>query len=147
MTEHREVRYATPSLIRQGTGQWLVRAQPGGQLVGRIDLEVSGWTATTATGAYAGLWPTKQAAAEVLVKQAGYEVGEVTARLFEVANSERVYTDAAIQGLVGQTLRLTGMVGDEGVVSTGVVSRAWSEDGWVHAEIEAPQAGYEVGEL
>lgn len=69
--------YATPALIRQATGRWDVRAHPGREIVGRIDLHVSGWTATTATGAYAGLWPTKQAAAEVLVKQAGYELDEV----------------------------------------------------------------------
>jgi prophage tail gpP-like protein len=34
----------------------------------------AGWTAATRTNRYAGLWPTKQAAAEVLVKQAGYEL-------------------------------------------------------------------------
>lgn len=75
MTGQREVtKYASPSLTRSATGQWDVRAQPWDQFVGRIDEHDSGWTAHTSSYHYAGLWPTKQAAAEVLVKQAGYEL-------------------------------------------------------------------------
>lgn len=73
-TDRQVTRYATPALIREATGQWTVHAQPGGEFVGRIDLHVSGWTAQTSGYKYAGLWPTKQAAAEVLVKLAGYEL-------------------------------------------------------------------------
>lgn len=81
MAEHREVRYATPSLRKYGENTWEVTAQPWGALVGLVrwhgGLITAGWTAATLTNRYAGLWPTKQAAAEVLVKQAGYELGEV----------------------------------------------------------------------
>lgn len=75
MTGQREVtKYAAPSLTRSPTGQWIVQAQPWDQFVGRVDEHASGWTAHTSTHRYAGLWPTKQAAAEVLVKQAGFEL-------------------------------------------------------------------------
>jgi hypothetical protein len=74
MTGQREVtRYATPSLTFNGTS-WLVVAQPWGVDVGLVVGHHSTWYAKTGTGHPAGLWPTKQAAAEVLVKQAGYEV-------------------------------------------------------------------------
>jgi len=67
------VRYATPSLTFS-MPDWFVLAQPWNQLVGRLEAHASGWTAIDTNGRYAGLWPTKQAAAEVLVKQAGYEL-------------------------------------------------------------------------
>jgi len=77
VTGQRETtRYALPSLTYSAVG-WVVYARPQGQLVGLIEQHESGWTATTVTNQYAGLWPTKQAAAEVLVKQAGYELGEL----------------------------------------------------------------------
>jgi len=50
---------------------------PYGVPVGFIEENAAGWTATERGYRYAGLWPTKQAAAEVLVKQAGYELGEL----------------------------------------------------------------------
>ena len=77
MTGQRETtRYASPSLkhSHMSGDQWRVMAQPWGEPVGSIRSHMAGWTATTQRGAYAGLWPTKQAAAEVLVKQAGYEL-------------------------------------------------------------------------
>jgi len=76
VAEHREVRYATPSLRRTRL-DWVVTAQPWGETVGSIYEVTAGWPAYKPDGRYAGLWPTKQAAAEVLVKQAGYEVGEL----------------------------------------------------------------------
>jgi hypothetical protein len=54
--------------------RWWVVASSSGPIVGFITEYPAGWTAATHKGAYAGLWPTKQAAAEELVKQAGYEV-------------------------------------------------------------------------
>lgn len=74
MTGQREVtRYTTPSLRKWQDG-WAVAAHPWASYVGMVTEHASGWTAVTHKGAYAGLWPTKQAAAEVLVKQAGYEL-------------------------------------------------------------------------
>ena len=72
-------RYATASLkhSHMNGDRWYVVAQPWGNTVGFIRSHIAGWTATTVTNRYAGLWPTKQAAAEVLVKQAGYELGEL----------------------------------------------------------------------
>lgn len=69
-------RYATPSLrsSRHYPQVWYVSAHPWGGNVGSARKFPSGWTATTERGQYAGLWPTLQAAAEVLVKQAGYEL-------------------------------------------------------------------------
>ena len=76
MTGQRETtRYATPSLKRTRL-DWVVTAAPWGEAVGSTYECPAGWPAYTATGRYAGLWPTKQAAAEVLVKQAGYELAE-----------------------------------------------------------------------
>jgi hypothetical protein len=86
VTGQRETtRYATPVLRRwrdsacvlsDGASaiaeRWIVHAE--GHMIGVITQVASGWTAMTQRGAYAGLWPTKQAAAEVLVKQAGYEL-------------------------------------------------------------------------
>ena len=75
MTGQREtIRYATPALRHGSENHWFVAAQPWQDFVGTTSEHESGWTATTNTGRYAGLWPTKQAAAEVLVKQAGYEL-------------------------------------------------------------------------
>ena len=72
MTGQRETtRYAVPSL-RKWRDSWVVYAE--GHYVGVVKEHPSGWTAMTHKGAYAGLYPTKQAAAEVLVKQAGYEL-------------------------------------------------------------------------
>lgn len=77
MTGQRETtRYATPSLRRYGEG-WTVSAHPWDEYVGFVKEFPSGWFALTSTSDRAhgaGLWPTKQAAAEVLVKQAGYEL-------------------------------------------------------------------------
>src|SRR5690349_4395945 len=77
VAEHREVRYATPSLTRAQNANWFVAARPWQDFVGTLSEHPSGWLATTATGRMLGLFPHKQAAAEVLVKQAGYEVGEL----------------------------------------------------------------------
>lgn len=84
VTGQRETtRYATPSLKRALSPAdmsiigWKVFAHPYGEAVGLIMQHASGWTAADANLRYVGLWPTKQAAAEVLVKQAGYEVGEI----------------------------------------------------------------------
>ena len=81
MTGQRETtRYAVPSLSHSQTGpasRWYVKAMPYGVPVGFIEENAAGWTATERGYRYAGLWPTKQAAAEVLVKQAGYELGEL----------------------------------------------------------------------
>lgn len=63
--------YATPALaVRNGT--WHVTAQPWGAYVGQIIQHDAGWTGHTPRGAYVGLFPDKQAAAEALVKHAGY---------------------------------------------------------------------------
>lgn len=63
--------YARPSLaVRDGV--WLVIAQPYGVHVGQVKQHDAGWTAHTPRGRYAGLYPDKQAAAEALVKLAGY---------------------------------------------------------------------------
>lgn len=86
MTGQRETtRYATPTFRRWRDSacvlkddassiaeRWIVNAE--GRMVGVITQVASGWTAMTQRGAYAGLWPTKQAAGEQLVKQAGYEL-------------------------------------------------------------------------
>lgn len=69
MTGQREV---TTPVLRKWRGSWVVYAN--GHMVGVTTEYPSGWTILTHKGAYAGLWPTKQAAAEVLVKQAGYEL-------------------------------------------------------------------------
>lgn len=76
MTGQRETtRYAQPSMVTGCVATtWVVTAYPWKQCVGTVSRYPSGWTATTATGRLLGLWPTKQAAAEVLVKQAGYEL-------------------------------------------------------------------------
>jgi hypothetical protein len=78
VTGQRETtRYATVSLRIWGSGdrtQWIVTAAPYGQVVGFLERYPQGWTAMARNQHYAGLWPTKQAAAEVLVKQAGYEL-------------------------------------------------------------------------
>lgn len=75
MTGQREIaRYATASLKFHENGCWWVHAQPYNEPVGVVQRHDAGWTATTRQLRYAGLWPTKQAAAEVLVKQAGYEL-------------------------------------------------------------------------
>ena len=74
MTGQRETtRYATPSL-RRVRNDWRVTAHPWGEVVGITYEREAGWPAYKPNGRYAGLWPTKQAAAEVLVKQAGYEL-------------------------------------------------------------------------
>ena len=65
----------TPLGFAEGTTQCLYSTE--GHYVGVVKEHPSGWTAMTHKGAYAGLYPTKQAAAEVLVKQAGYELGEL----------------------------------------------------------------------
>lgn len=70
-------RYASPSLRKWEGRRWGVYAHPYRRLVGYVDEASAGWTASKPSGLYAGLWPTKQAAAEVLVKQAGYELGEL----------------------------------------------------------------------
>jgi hypothetical protein len=71
-----QTRHATPALTRSYhlPGRWYVKAMPYGVPVGFIEENIVGWTATKRGVHYAGLWPTKQAAAEVLVKQAGYEL-------------------------------------------------------------------------
>lgn len=66
-------RYATVSMRRYHR-DWVVVAQPWGERVGTTYEVPAGWPAYKPDGRYAGLWPTKQAAAEVLVKQAGYEL-------------------------------------------------------------------------
>ena len=73
-------RYASPSLrmasscVDFGWVGWKVTAHPYGEFVGFVQQHGTAWTAHTFANHYAGLWPTKQAAAEVLVKQAGYEL-------------------------------------------------------------------------
>jgi len=72
-------RYASPVLhFYGGDGRasgYVVTAEPGGQEVGVVQQYDAGWTGLTLPDLHhAGLWPTKQAAAEVLVKQAGYEL-------------------------------------------------------------------------
>ena len=76
MTGQRETtRYATPSLRRTYKDtEWRVTAEPWHERVGFIRRHDAGWTAHTSSYHPLGLWPTKQAAAEVLVKQAGYEL-------------------------------------------------------------------------
>lgn len=73
MTGQRETtRYATPALTRCND-YWTVWA--GSHAVGWIrSAGPVGYESMAPGGRYAGLWPTKQAAAEVLVKQAGYEL-------------------------------------------------------------------------
>jgi hypothetical protein len=75
VTGQRETtRYAVPSVSRR-TANWGVEAHPWGEFVGVVEeAGTVGWTAATPTARPLGLWPTKQAAAEVLVKQAGYEL-------------------------------------------------------------------------
>lgn len=73
-TDRQVARYATPALVNRN-GRWFVIAQPGREQVGSVLPNFpTGWTAWTQSARYAGLWPTKQAAAEVLVRQAGYEL-------------------------------------------------------------------------
>jgi hypothetical protein len=67
-------RNATPALRRWEGDWWGVYAHPYGQVVGYVDDNLAGWVAHKPTGQLVGLYPTKQAAAEVLVKQAGYEL-------------------------------------------------------------------------
>lgn len=73
MTGQRETtRYAVPVLTRDDR-RWTVWADA--LLVGWIyPSGAVGFTAVTNDQRYAGLWPTKQAAGEQLVKQAGYEL-------------------------------------------------------------------------
>lgn len=69
--------YAAPALIKH-RGIWYAEAtwQSAGQqyseYVGQVEQHDAGWTAHTPRGAYVGLFPDKQAAAEALVKKAGY---------------------------------------------------------------------------
>lgn len=65
--------YARPQLAVRD-GKWHVWADPWGEYVGTIEQHRSGWTAHISRGRYGGLWPDKRAAAEALVKQAGYEL-------------------------------------------------------------------------
>lgn len=65
--------YATASLTEQD-GTWYVAAQPYNEYVGTVEQHDAGWTAHTPRGRYAGLWPDKLAAAQELVKLAGYEL-------------------------------------------------------------------------
>jgi hypothetical protein len=79
VTGQRETtRYASVSMGFEG-GRWQVRAHPWNEFVGFVyeNRQSKMATAWTPRSAYAGLWPTRQAAAEVLVKQAGYELGEL----------------------------------------------------------------------
>ena len=74
VTGRRETtRYATPALTYR-LNCWFVTAHPYGERVGFVEQRESCWRAVKQNGWYYGLWPTKQAAAEVLVKQAGYEL-------------------------------------------------------------------------
>ncbi|GAA0627706.1 hypothetical protein HPO96_37230 [Kribbella sandramycini] len=70
--------YATPTLQPSGRGRFKVAAtwQPDGfALLGEVhDKGPVGWTASTATGLPVGLFPHRQAAAEALLKHAGYEL-------------------------------------------------------------------------
>lgn len=75
MTGQREVtKYATPTLRKIYDDNWRVVAEPWHEHVGSIRRHGPNWVAATKDFSYAGLWPTQQAAAEVLVKQAGYEL-------------------------------------------------------------------------
>ena len=78
MTGQRETtRYASPSFRLRSTAlgaSWIVTAYPWSAPVGLVKQHDAGWTAHATNGRYAGLWPTKQAAGEQLVKQAGYEL-------------------------------------------------------------------------
>lgn len=65
--------YASPSLTERD-GAWYVTAQPYGVLVGQVEQHDAGWTAHTPRRMYVGLFPDKQAAAQALVKKAGYEL-------------------------------------------------------------------------
>lgn len=65
--------YARPTLTNRN-GIWYVTAQPWNEYVGQVEEHDAGWTAHTTRGAYGGLWPDQQAAAEALVRKAGYEL-------------------------------------------------------------------------
>jgi hypothetical protein len=68
--------YATPSLRKRDSPEgavWVVHAYPWGGYVGWVQQHPSGWTAHNGDVTH-GLFPDRQAAAEVLVKQAGYEL-------------------------------------------------------------------------
>lgn len=65
--------YARPALTEQD-GTWHVTAQPYNEYVGTVEQQDPGWTARTPRGRYGGLWPDKQAAAQELVKLAGYQL-------------------------------------------------------------------------
>lgn len=65
--------YARPSLSAQD-GSWVVVAQPYSEHVGQVEQHDAGWTAHTPRGLYVGLFPGTPAAAEALVKKAGYEL-------------------------------------------------------------------------
>lgn len=65
--------YATAGLTERD-GTWHVTAQPYNQYVGHVEQHDAGWTAHTPRRLHVGLYPDRQAAAETLVKQAGYEL-------------------------------------------------------------------------
>lgn len=65
--------YATP-IFGFLIDRWFVGASPWKASVGWVQEHDAGWTATSGSGAYVGLFPDKQAAGEALVRHAGYEV-------------------------------------------------------------------------
>ena len=66
--------YATPTLV-ENYCEWLVTATPWGEYVGYVRSHGPvGCVASTPRGHEVGLFPDQQAAAEALVKHAGYEV-------------------------------------------------------------------------
>lgn len=71
--------YATPNLIKHNgiwyaEASWQIAGQPYSEYVGQVEQHEAGWTAHTPRRLYVGLFPDKQAAAEALVKKAGYEL-------------------------------------------------------------------------
>lgn len=65
--------YARP-ILTQRDGTWYVTAQPYDEYVGQVEEHDAGWTAHTPRRLCVGLFPDQRAAAEALVRKAGYEL-------------------------------------------------------------------------
>lgn len=57
----------------------------------------------------------------------------ITTKLRPVSEGDFVFSDQAVQALVGQTPRINWL--DAGV---GTITRAWVRDGWIWADLEVP---------
>ncbi|TCC19935.1 hypothetical protein [Kribbella sindirgiensis] len=66
--------YARPRLQHVDEDRFHVFADPSGELVGGIQAEAGGTWSSLVGPKTTGLWPHRQAAAEALLMQAGYEV-------------------------------------------------------------------------